>query len=587
MKAGGKSALCWAGTLAVLGSVGCASFPIAPSGGGSGRIERPEASAEYDVLVAEFASMEQDFEAARAAYERAAAKDPDSAYIERRLAHVSAQLDDADGAYEHALRAVELDPNDEDSRLFLGRLSRMRRDIGAAERALRGDDGKPINESAALLLYQIYLDRSDLPRAREVARELVSSHPDVLGGHMALATVYERMGDPAAAERTLRKALDDHPGRFVLYGRLARLRRSAGNRQGEIEIYREILGTQPQHYGTLVSLGEAQIATGDAAAAITTYQRLVALYPGDIQSVRRLASLEYAEGQHQEALARLEATWAANPSQPELIYWIGQMRVGQGDNAGALAAFEQVPASHSLHPDARLQVASIHEAQNEIAKALAEVEPIYASQPSRALGFHLAGLRARAGDLPAARSLLESLLDDSPEDAEVLYQLGVVHGLADRPNLAVGYMERVLELDPENPQALNYIGYTWAERGERLEEAEELIQRALAQRPDDGYITDSLAWVYYMRARPLLDAGQRARGREMLLRARKTLFIAAELTGGDPVVSEHLGDVHLLLGEKARALEFYREALSGDWRADEQPQLLDKLQDLERELGTP
>jgi tetratricopeptide (TPR) repeat protein len=111
-----------------------------------------------------------------------------------------------------------------------------------------------------------------------------------------------------------------------------------------------------------------------------------------------------------------------------------------------------------------------------------------------------------------------------------------------------------------------------------------MIVRALEQRPNDGYITDSLGWVYYMRARPLVQGGRAAAGREFLDRAIRELERAAELTGGDPVIAEHLGDAYLLRNDKRRALELYEEALSLEPREREQPQLRQKLERLRREL---
>ena len=74
-------------------------------------------------------------------------------------------------------------------------------------------------------------------------------------------------------------------------------------------------------------------------------------------------------------------------------------------------------------------------------------------------------------------------------------------------------------------------------------------------------------------------------GNEFLIRAREQLTLAAELTGGDPVVSEHLGDVYRILNQKERAFELYQEAVDMNHREDEQPHLLDKLDVLRRELG--
>jgi len=106
----------------------------------------------------------------------------------------------------------------------------------------------------------------------------------------------------------------------------------------------------------------------------------------------------------------------------------------------------------------------------------------------------------------------------------------------------------VLKIDPNNADALNYIGYTYAEQGVRLDEALSLIQKALKLKPDSGYIIDSLGWVYFQK-------GQYER-------ALSTLLKAATLTGEDPTVQEHLGDAYFKLREYKKALQAYEKALS-------------------------
>jgi tetratricopeptide (TPR) repeat protein len=219
--------------------------------------------------------------------------------------------------------------------------------------------------------------------------------------------------------------------------------------------------------------------------------------------------------------------------------------------------------------------------------AAEEVERARAAQPSRPLDLYLASLRAKSGDFQGALAFLEGLLAESPDDPEILYNIGVIHGEAKQVEVALGYMEKVLQKAPDHAGALNYVGYTWAEQGTNLGRAEEYVTRALAIRPEDGYIADSLGWIYYMRARPLLDTGQRQQGLALLDRALRELLRAAELTGGDPVISEHLGDAFLLQGDRARALEMYREAIELGPRADEQPDLPGKYEKLRRELGAP
>jgi tetratricopeptide (TPR) repeat protein len=111
-----------------------------------------------------------------------------------------------------------------------------------------------------------------------------------------------------------------------------------------------------------------------------------------------------------------------------------------------------------------------------------------------------------------------------------------------------------------------------------------MITRAIELRPDDGFIVDSLGWVYYMRARPLVESGRAREAQPYLERALQELERADRLTGGDPVISEHLGDTYLLLRQKERALERFEEALGLEPREGEQPHLKQKFESLRREL---
>jgi len=545
---------------------------------------RPLAPSDYDVLVAEIAAQEGNFQQAREAYLRASHKDPGSAFLHRKLARLALKLDDIEAAVIHANQALALEPEDEDTRLFVARIHRIRLDLPGVESVLLDESGEPFSTNAVLLLYQVYLERSRLSDAKRITQKLVDEQPELLDGYMALATVYEHMGDRPGAIEVIRSALVQHPDRPILYSRLARMLRTQGDREAEIALYREILDGRPDHFGTLVSLGEAQIAINDLEGALETYGRIVAAHPDDLQAIRRFASLEFAAGRYEQAAARLEAALARFPEHYELAYSLGQVVRNMGDDERAVVLFGGVPEYHPSYVESRLQLASIYEDREDYDAALLEVQRLRVLRPSRALEFHTAELLTRTERFDEALELLHAMREENPEDDEVLYQLGVCYGMAKRVDEALEYMRLTLEKNPDNPHALNYIGYTWAERGENLDEAEQMILRALDQRPNDGYITDSLGWVYYMRALPLMGTSDAPVGISFLERARDQLFEAAKLTGGDPVISEHLGDVHLALDERQRAFEFYQEAVRLEPREDEQPDLLQKLERLRREL---
>jgi len=545
---------------------------------------QPDAIAEYDFLVAREHELAGRLDQALDAYERAAEKDPDAAYLQRKVGALAWRQGDLDRALVHAERAHELEPDDPAGRVFLGQIYRLRKQNARAEEVLRDDAGEPLSREAALLLYGMHVDAGELDRALEAAEWLVRKDPDNLRAHFALSRAYEELERPEDAVRTLREALDQAPGSLSIYAALARLHRDRGDRDEEIAVYREMLEAYPHHQGTLAALADALVATSRSEEARAALEELVAHHPDDVRSVIRLALLEFDAGEYGKAAERFEAALAENPDDHELAYFLGILRQRMGEVDAALTAFERVPERHVRYADARTQIATLFERRGDFARALEQARVALRVAPSAALELYVARLRAKTGDLEGAVGMLEARLAESPDDDELLYNVGVLYGEAKRFEEALQYMHLALEKNPENASALNYIGYTWAERGERLDEAEVLITRARELRPDDGYITDSLGWVYYMRALTFMNDGDQARGRALLHDALRTLREADQLTGGDPVISEHLGDVFLLLEDKERALERYREALEQEPREGEQPELLEKLENLQREL---
>ncbi len=581
-----RAALLLAGALAAL-LCACSQVPLSARSGAAdhGREERPEAGPEYDVLVAEEHRRAGRSAAELAAWQRALAKDEGSAFLHRKVAEALLRAQRPDDALQHAERALELAPDEVEGRHLLGSLYRLRSDLPAAERALRAADGQPVDRTAALLLHQIYLEADRPEDSLQIAEQLAAQEPYGVQAKLALAGSYQRLGREAEALALLREAVELDPGNLRLRALLARSLRESGDREGEIAAYREILELEPHHHAALSALADALVERQDVAAAATVLAEIALHHPEDARARLRLGLIYFEQRRWDLAAHELDAFRSlAGQASPEIRFVLGSARRRSGDEAGAREEFESIPEDHKSYPDARLELASIHERRGEFARALEEVERARAKRPGVGVEVYGATLLAKSGDVDTAVALVESLLAQDPDNDELLYNLGLILAEAKRVEESLAYMQRALAHNPDNANALNYVGYTWAERGERLDEAERMIVRALELRPEDGYITDSLGWVYYMRARALEQAGRSQEARRYTERAREQLTRAEALTGGDPVVSEHLGDIHLFEGDKAAALQRYEEAVRLNPRPAEQPQLFEKLERLRGEL---
>jgi tetratricopeptide (TPR) repeat protein len=177
-------------------------------------------------------------------------------------------------------------------------------------------------------------------------------------------------------------------------------------------------------------------------------------------------------------------------------------------------------------------------------------------QVLQSLGRHIGGNlgllrhveRRLLNELDAERALafLQAVAADRPRNGQIQARAAWAAYRIGNEDLACEYMQRVLEVNPRSPDALNFIGYSYAERGIHLDIAERLILQALEVRPNDGNIMDSLGWVYYR-------AGRFDEAIDWLERA-------VEKIPDNAVLRDHLADAYRGRGDYHAALKQYVHA---------------------------
>lgn len=234
----------------------------------------------------------------------------------------------------------------------------------------------------------------------------------------------------------------------------------------------------------------------------------------------------------------------------------------------ATEAYDAVPREHPAYHMAELGRAealsragnseAAIEALKQLAESHGDVALVHVT-----LGDTLRRLERFEEAIPAYDRAIELFAEPTPRQWMVYFARGIAQERTDRWPGAEADFRKALELRPDQPQVLNYLGYSFVEMQINLDEALGMIERAVAAQPDSGYITDSLGWVLY----------RLGRYEEAVVHMER----AVELMPVDPIVNDHLGDVYWAVGRHREAEFQWNRALSFDPEPDEADRIRRKL----------
>jgi Flp pilus assembly protein TadD len=241
----------------------------------------------------------------------------------------------------------------------------------------------------------------------------------------------------------------------------------------------------------------------------------------------------------------------------------------EGRQEAALALYHGIDGSSPLASPARLREAAMLDQLGRIDEAAALLRKLAADQPKQAEALIALGDMLREHDrfgeaVTVYDEALARVGAARAGDWRLYYSRGVALERSKQWPRAEADLRHALELQPEQPLVLNYLGYSWIDQGVHLDEALKMVERAVTLRPSDGYIIDSLGWAYYR-------LGNYAKATENLERA-------IELVPEDPTINDHLGDAYWRTGRQLEARFQWRRALQFKPDADEAAKIADKLE---------
>jgi tetratricopeptide (TPR) repeat protein len=309
------------------------------------------------------------------------------------------------------------------------------------------------------------------------------------------------------------------------------------------------------------TLGRMYLRNGTADRAIQSLGRLVDQNPGSVQGRIALAQAHAANKDLKSAIATLEDIV---DDEPRVAAALAQYQQQAGLNK---EAFDTYTKALELQPTSRelkvRRIVTLYDAKDyaRAAELSAEAQGQHPQDP-RFARLQASALNA-GGNRTKAIEVLESLTRAFPKDTVSQLSLVDIYSKAGRKADAERTLRQILTIEPANADAMNYLGYMLAQRGEKLDEAIRLVNKALELEPDNGAYLDSLGWAYFRKG----DLNE----------AEKYLTMAAQKMPGNSDVQDHYGDVLAKRGKWSDAVAAWMRAIEGDGQDVDKPAIEKKI----------
>ena len=505
------------------------------------------ADAVFEFLVAEFAAQRGDLEGALAIYERMARElgDPQ---VARRGVEAAIRARAFGPALEAAALLLELEPGSTLAREIIAALLANEGDIAKARTTLTGILDKNRNRGPVLMqLPHLFGKYPDKAAVLESTRLVASRYPEMPEAHYAIGLAGLLAANVELASREADLALGIRPdweqGAIL---KAQALRKLAP--ESVLGFYRDFVRNHPNSVEVRMQLGRELAAERQLADARTQFREVERLAPKDAQAIYAIGLLSLQLEDFAEAQTAFTRALKLGYREPAAIYLgLGQAAEGLKRYDEAIAWYQKVESGDWVR--AQLKVATLIARQqglNAGREDLRRIEPRSGEGRVQMIQVEAQLLRDAKAWKEAYELLTESVAQ-FPDSYELLYDRAMAAERIDRIDVLEKDLRRVIRMKPDYAHAYNALGYTLAEKTERLEEAKDLIEKAHKLAPEDPFILDSLGWVEYRlgNTAEALKHLQTAYGQR-----------------NDPEIAAHLGEVLWKAGQRDEAQKIWRAALT-------------------------
>jgi tetratricopeptide (TPR) repeat protein len=509
--------------------------------------ESPQERAFASYLSARFAAAEHDLHQAATYYGKTLAFDPSNPSLLALSFFYASTAGDMDTAGRYAAKVVASAPDDRAARLALAIIALKKKDYSGA-RAQLAQSAKGSFTQLTLSLFDAWAAAAQHDSAA-VEKDLAvlgtqQGAENLVAFHTAL--LHDFLGETKVADADYRKAMANKvvtPRVLDAYGRF--LERT-GRRDEAAALYRAHVGSPG--LGAVTASGLARIAAGKRPDSLAGSAQ-----DGVAEALFGIAASLTGERSADVSILYLQMALYLRPGLDLAQILLADRFETLGKYDRAIAIYQAIPESSPYYAMAAVQAGLDQQRNGDNDAAIASLRKVTAADPKSAEAWTALGDTYRAGQkygeaVQAYDHAVAVMGKPVQKDWTLFYARAMSQERLGRTDASEADVRTGLKLSPDQPELLNYLGYSWVDRGHNIPEALIMLEKARTLRPYDGYIVDSVGWAYYKLGR--------------YKEAARTLEAAVLLVPGDSTINDHFGDALWRSGRRIEARFQWNHALT-------------------------
>lgn len=480
-----------------------------------------------------------------------------SSKIYRMLAEEFSVIGDYASALVYVAQAQKIDPNNQDLLLEYANYLQASKQSSEALLLLEGIlEKNPAGEEALSLAVNIDVSRDDYWVALRRLDKALKKNPKSEFVHFKIGRVYSDMGKLSTAETHFKKALKLDPNYFQAMTFLALVSEELGKVKTALKLYSR-LASETNNLIYHRKLGQLALANKKYDLARRAFENVLQNDPMDIVAHNRLLTIYMKTDKWASVESSLKRILSIEPKNEWARVNYALTLEGHKRLDEALYHLELIDKTSEFYEEhwlkitrTKLRLYTALDRQVDLPPLLHEISIFVKEQkdPKIKIGLYQALAKAQLSlsDYSEASIVLSEALTDFPESIPLLFLQGMVFEKQKKFDEGVEVMSQIITKNPDHAGALNYVGYTWADKDKNLDEAENYVKKALELQPGDPFILDSMGWVFYKQGK--------------YEQAYVNLMAAFLQAPNEFVVVTHLADVLVKLGRLSEARDYYVRA---------------------------